>query len=394
MLRTDFNGAGKQEHIQDHTLLHQTHNAQSVVNVVMFGAGQGGNDTDAFEAATRACLDLPDSDPETTVRAWIRPLYIPAGTYHILSEWLIQSVSCPVIYGDGMGLSILQFSGALPAGLHLDGVERALISDITITTTSEGSAEKALWYEWRSGEVARSSTNSRFYNVEIDGRFKVGIQIGGDGGSDQEDQTYWFGCFVRGGSSSDPTWWQSGWRIGSGVFGNNLIHNIYGIGSVNCRYGVHMAAGQSSIFGGILQSNEIDVYLEGVTSWLYINGIRSEKSGSFLRTHGAVTYGSHVTLDSIQYHAQLIEGDGYWIKFTYPGTLNLHNVSCVGGYGKVRADPGSKALTINADGFMANSAVGDAFELLGGAQVNLRGFSVIGQGGVQDSHIHQVTLTP
>jgi hypothetical protein len=103
-------------------------------------------------------------------------------------------------------------------------------------------------------------------------------------------------------------YYQRGFRFGDGEYGNNGWHHAHGLVAHHCRYGVDWWAAECPIFGGLIQSNDIDLYAsEPPASYITVKNIRSEDSGRFF---GSGAGGGNTNM----FHASL--EDCHW---TIPG---------------------------------------------------------------------------
>jgi hypothetical protein len=368
---------------------------RSPVSARDFGAAGDGmaDDTQALQATIDAALK--SGDPATKVRNAIAAVYLPAGTYKITSPIVIRSVSQIRFYGDGLGLSVLAASAGVSAVLDLDGVAYSTFSDFSIRSADAASEEgfgAGIYLHWDQSASARSSTNNRFYNIEVGGKFKIGFQIGAPGADNQVDQTQWIGCRVRGHwKHGETTWWQAGWRIGAGVWANNLIHSIYGFGATHLRYGIHLWASQVAVYGGSTGSNEIDFFFEGVTSYCLVSGIRSESSERLMVSGGPATVNTNVSLEDIVWKVTTnIAEDKRAIVYKLPGTVVLRNVVITGAsekrlLPKLHFNAGIKSLAVLVQGLTigGGQTLRDTFETLGAVSIDAKGLSQGVDGGRQ-----------
>jgi hypothetical protein len=300
------------------------------------------------------------------------------------------------MYGDGLGLTLLAAAGNLESVLDLDGVAYCTFADFTIKTLSskgDDSFGSGIYLHWDQKASRRATTNNRFYNIEVLGKFKIGFQIGAPGANNQVDQTQWYGCRVRGGWTRDETtWWRAGWRIGSGVFANNLAHAIYNADANGLRSGVHVWASQVAVYSGLLQNNGADFHLEAVSSYCHLSGIRSECSERLLETGDPVRHNANVSIEDVLWRIkpEFLARDQRVISYRFPGTLVLRNVVITGYEGKgvwpkLYFDAGAKSLTVIAQGLTigGDQNLANMFETAGAVSVEATGLAQAGPGGAQ-----------
>lgn len=360
-----------------------------VVNVKDFGAvGDGvARDDDNIQAAIDA-VTSGNADPALGVRVATRAVYLPAGTYRLTSGLLIESMHSLKFYGDGSGKTILAVDGAIGTVLDLNGTAYCEFHDFSIesldgggdsadATANGGGSDRfdvGIKVRWDNTASVRSSTANKFRNIaigtQLGARFKVGFQIGSDlteSANVQEDQTQWIGCRVVGRNKDNSTWWQEGVRVGSGVFGNNLIHTFLGLETSLCKYGVRCCAGQAAFYGGTNQTCEVDWRFDGTTGYWFVSGFRSESSERIIQTHGTVAYAAHVTFADCQFRLTTadLNADKRAVYWTYPGCLAFNNCSFSGGESdtlapKMYLDGGSKFLVVLVDGMQWGGAATSA----------------------------------
>ena len=373
-----------------------------------FGAKGDGiaDDSAAIQATIDAAVEK--GDPKSTVRNGLAAVYLPAGTYRITAPIVLRSIQRLKLYGDGLGLTSFRVVGEIPAALELDGVAYCTFADFTIGSRykegeeASGSFDAGILLHWNQEASRRSTTNNRFYNIEIGGKFKVGIQIGAPGANNQVDQTQWSGCRVRGNwEPGEETWWQDGWRIGTGKFANNLIHSIYNIDATHLRNGLRLWAAQVAVYGGGVGENGTDFFLEAVTSYCHISGIRSESSGRLIDSGGPTGYNTNVTIEDVLWRVtSLIADDRRVISYKFPGSFILRNVNISGQEGKglrpkLRFESGAKSLAVMVDGLTigGDQTLTDVFETSGAVSINATGLSQSGAGGSQMAHQVEPVIT-
>ncbi len=322
------------------------------VNAKWFGA-RGDRNTDDTLAIQNAINSgflsptppwLGDNRPEQlAAQVGIKAVYIPGGMYLITAPLRFESLMGFLFYGEGTTTK-LYVDAKIDTAIDVNGVRWSEFRDFEILGTPNGSAKQCLWYRWEIGRTGSTSQN-HFKNIGIINlKFKVGFKIGTDDSYVQEDQSYWWGCRVSGrrDTEEDKSWYQAGWQVGTGKHANNLIHAIYSVNATHLRYGIHLRASQLAIYGGIIQSNEVDLKLDGLTTYFYVNGIRSEQSRRFMQSNtyenGVTTAGGTVRFLSIvdcDYHIpienQQLAEDGHIIDTHWPGNYYLRNFYIAGG---------------------------------------------------------------
>jgi hypothetical protein len=290
-----------------------------------------------FGRATMAELDaaLP---PSTQVRAPSSWLYIPPGRYRLQSSLVLRSMEGLVVRGGGSVMTQLWCYGGtaahpLLAALELDGIADSTFSDLSVGVDGGGDVRVLVYLHWNPDRAYRSTTRNVFVNVQagpVNGFFRESAwQLGtlpGDGRTGlQCDQTELFNVgasgqydTVRGdrtavdGVMRKDLYFQRGFRFGDGKYGNNGWHQAHGLYSHHCRYGVDWWAAECPIYGGLIQSNDVDLYASSPpASYITAKNLRSEDSGRFFATAGG---GGNTNA----FHASL--EDCHW---TLPGGNNV-----------------------------------------------------------------------
>lgn len=240
-----------------------------------------------FGFNTMAQLDaaLP---PLTKVRPPEKWLYIPPGTYRMQGPLVLESMQGLDIRGGGFMITLLVAEGGsaanpLTAVLDLNGIAYSTFRDFGVGVAGSGDVRALIYLHWDPNRAGRSTTRNAFTNVAAGPADGTGVfreaawQLGalaGDGPPGYQcDQTELFnvgagGDYDRmrgdrdlvGGVMKKDLYFQRGFRFGDGEYGNNGWHHAHGLYSNYCRFGVDWWAAECPIFGGLIQSNDIDLY--------------------------------------------------------------------------------------------------------------------------------------
>ena len=300
-------------------------NFTGIIDAVTDAGADNTGATDATTALSNAvamCFGfstMPQLDaalpPTSHVRLPSKWLYIPPGTYKLQGSLVLQSMLGLEIRGGGSVITVLACEGGtatspLTAALDLNGIAGCTFHDFTVAVAGTGDVRTLIYLHWDPKRAARSTTRNAFANVgagpaDATGLFREAAwQFGalpGDGPlCYQCDQTELFNVGaaadydrMRGdrtlvdGIMKKDLYFQRGFRFGDGCFGNNGWHHAHGLYSINCRYGVDWWAAECPIFGGLIQSNDVDLYASAPpASYITVKNIRSEGSGRFFSTSG------------------------------------------------------------------------------------------------------------
>jgi hypothetical protein len=343
------------------------------LNVRAFGAAGDGvaDDTTALQAAIDSVISR--GDPAAVTRRANRAIYLPAGTYRVTSPLRIHSVENFRLHGDGTSSRILAARAAMDSVIDLNGTAYSSFADFSIIGTSRASARRALWVRWT--QVARSSTHNTFSRVTVinlsyeRAAFEIGDVSTATG---QVDTTAWYFCTAAGAreSGSGDTNYQSGFLVGTGTFGNNLLHHFYGCNSTHNRWGVNLAASQMLWSGGIVQSNDVD-FLTGTTTYCAIKGVRSEDSLRLLETGGPAAFASTISVEDVNWRPEKLHADGYIVRWKYGGSLRLASIQVAAVPGKspkllVETTAGA---TLHLDGYATTVPLSSLIDTRLGADV-------------------------
>lgn len=368
--------------------------AAEAVNVLAFGADPSGK-TDSAPGIQAAMTWASSSQSR-------RRVFIPAGRYRIQSGLSFAHVRGVALVGAGSAATILQVSGVIHgAVLDLNGVNTSDFQGFTIEcdtgVTGTSSFDIGIRYWWDLAHGA--SYNNTFRDIQIWGaRFRTGIQVGSDlsrKSSGQEDQTYWYGVRVVGNTAQlpaswDSTWWQECIRVGSGVHGNNLLHQFHGFGASGCRYGVREAAGEALFSGGVVQSNSVDFFHSATgpaSEYWTVRGVRSEGSGRLIGSGGSSSVFSQVSYENIEWIAEpgRAMSDRFVIDVQMKMGLVLKNVTLHTIDRAFHPRIRFRGPTLLVDGMnITNGKIGDIFSLDDGGTSNnaiIRGLNVLDMNG-------------
>jgi hypothetical protein len=283
-------------------------------------------------------------------------VFVPAGTYRITSALRVRSVEYFTLRGDGQSSRLVADAAGMETVVDLNGTAYSSVGDLTISGTERATAIRGVWVRWTG--VARSSTHNTLSRITIinlrytRAAFEIGDAATATG---QVDTTAWYFCTAAGARTSgggDATNYQSGFLIGTGTFGNNLLHHFYGCNSTHNRLGVNLAASQMLWSGGIVQSNDVD-FLIGTTTYCAIKAIRSEDSLRLLETGGPATFPSTVSVEDVNWHPEKLNPDGYIVRWKYGGSLRLASIQVAAVQEKVPKllIETTGAVTLHLDGY-------------------------------------------
>jgi hypothetical protein len=348
--------------------------APAIANVRDFGAiGNGlADDTAAFQAAIDSAITR--GDPVSTTRTAMRSVYVPSGTYRITRALRVWSVEHFRLRGDGDSSRLLADAATMEAVLDLNGTAFSSFADLSISGTKGTGVTRAVWVRWT--RVGRSSTVNTFSRITvIDLRYQRAAFEIGDAASaaGQVDTTAWYFCTAAGRRTSgggDSENWQSGFLVGTGTFGNNLLHHFYGCNSTHNRWGMNLSASQMLWSGGIVQSNDVD-FMIGTTSYCAIKGVRSEESLRFLETGGPATFPATVSVEDVNWHPEKLNADGYILRWKFGGSLRLASMQVANAPGKSPKllIETTAAVTLHLDGYSTTVPLTSLIEARLGAKL-------------------------
>ncbi len=309
---------------------HNAHAAHPVIYVDRaYGAACDGvtDDSDAIEAAL---ADAISAGAISTVRQGLARVVL-TGMHRITRPMRIQSV-LGLRFG-GLGpMTGLLVDEDMECALDLNGLAHCEIGDFSIMGNAGKLVERALWLRWGAG-IARSTADNTFRNVTVRNLdYEFGFQIGEDGAGNQVDTDTWINCLARGGDDrgwAEPgeTRWRDGWRVGTGVTSNNLIHTMLGCSAELNQYNLHVQATSVTWLGGKLQHGESDIrYGPGHGEHVVVKGVRSEASERLLTTDGPNGTSANVSLEEITWHANELADDNEVIQWDFGGCLTVKDL--------------------------------------------------------------------
>jgi hypothetical protein len=303
----------------------------------------------ALRAAQDACYNYA-LDPATNTRTATRSMEIPAGSYNVGSKPALdlRSVQGLTIHTDGLRSTKFLATASSTCVASFNGIAHCQIGDFSVESSGAAiTVDIAVHYFWDNTalsptQAARSCANNTFGNILInDCRCVVGMQIGRDGDSNQVDSTSYGHLLLTGATGStlaevqasmaaDPTLWQSGLKVGSGVHGNNLLHHVDFLASLQWKYNLHMAASSFSVdMLQVQMAGEADIYFEAHKGPFHAKSVRSEGSNRFILSGGGTSVAAEVTIEEARVVANNLNADGRWISYHLPGKLRLLNTALI-----------------------------------------------------------------
>jgi len=258
-----------------------------VYNPVYWGADPTGvaDSTAAFNACILAVLN-GNVTPGSTTRVPLGRMYIPAGTFTVTSDILIQSVQGFVFEGAGPELTIIQASGTgfTTAVINVDGSYAGTYKGFTIKGDTTEQVTNAFNLTWTTN-AARSSTGNLIRDIRVRNlNYVNGISLMGIGAR-QVDGTDLENIVVAGrqttGSWSNSGNWQAGFVFGNGTFGNIYDQVMKRCDAANHYYGYYCNVSSFGLYGAQPANNFTDFYVTP-SAQVTISNIQSQNSGSFL----------------------------------------------------------------------------------------------------------------
>lgn len=337
-------------------------------------------------------------NPVTSTRIAARPVRMPGGAYLFDGTPVnIRSVLGLVL--EGSGHCELIADANTTALLDINGACLCKFRNFTVRSSSASAVmDNGIYLYWDIAGSLRSTTLNHFTDIWVSGWYKVGIRDGrtpdngGVGGiTAQCDNDIFEHVTINGAwTAGETTLWQEGLHLGTGTYGNNLVHHCYKLQCNANRYNLVVDATQVGVYGGGFTGAEADIKL--ATTWSLFSGIRSELSDRFIL--GVIAgYAATVTISDLQFEAQTMHADGQWIKYYHGGVLRLEQIQCrdPAVTPVILATPGSTApLQVQVDGFVVGGstvtpAVADCFSLGAATSLDVRGFAAAGASGAMVS---------
>jgi len=284
------------------------------------------------------------SDDTAALRAYIETLKnIPAGLSsgngYVMDGHNRQYVISETLeFSDIWNLRLRNFhfvtAAPMADALLFRGVSFSYIEDVRITAAGGWAGGNTADYgiRWESNQGASStnavSTQNTLRNVHVlDIKTKIGIAIGPNSANLQCDQFRLYACSVYGQynvDTPDATWYQTGFKFGSGTHGNVLLHHNYGCFAAGFKYNLHAHATDVYWYGGIMQNAEADVLHSGQPT-LVVEGVRSENSRRFFESSATGGFTPNIKLANITWQCNKLHSDGYWIFHKTGGSLIIEN---------------------------------------------------------------------
>jgi hypothetical protein len=259
-------------------------------DVVAFGADPSGaaDSTPAFTAAILAATG--SAAPATNGRVAKGPVWIPAGTYEITSDVLIQSVLGFNLRGAGPDATILHASGTgfTTAVVNIDGSLDGTYGGFSITgdgTEGAGSSgiPNALNLTFTTA-AQRSTSANMIENIRVRNlNFVSGVSLAGIG-TRQLDGTQLRNIVVTGGQTTG-SWsssgnWQAGFVFGNGSQGNIYDQVAYGCSAGLCYYGMYCNTSGFALWGSQPGGNAVDFWIQA-DAQVTIENVQSQSGGQF-----------------------------------------------------------------------------------------------------------------
>jgi hypothetical protein len=345
--------------------------ALPVVDVRRFGAKGDGttDDSPAIQAAIDYCVGGTVADGATTGRIAVGQLYFPPGIYRTTAAPKVVSVLGFHMFGASEYASTIKVSGARTYGIELDGLTGCHIHDLHINGTygtgSTDTVRDAIALNWTAA-ASRSTSNVTFERIWINElKFTNGITIGLDTANRQCDNVWVYSCLINGQwTVGEATWWQVGFQSGNGVEGNVLNHTYQSCASAICRYNLYAQSVNVAWQGGDMGSGEIDFRHAG-SSFLAVNGVRSEGSQRFYSGNGGASFAASASITNIQYMSNAIAADNRFIRLQYSGSYFLSNINVNAVAANPRIYVQSSApmpIYVTAIGLQSRTAIQSLFE--------------------------------
>lgn len=305
------------------------------LNILDFGADPTAiaDSAAAINACIEAATDNPNADPTTTTRQAIARVYIPPGTYTILSPINVQSIQGLHFFGAGRS-SRISPNADMSRALYINGVSHSIFENFSIRAPSlTPILTDVIDMEW-AGTPA-STYRNRLADIEIASIKCIwGINLGGSSSNLQVSEITLDSVNLAGNwITSETTYWQRGISIGSGTPANIENAWVYNSGVTFFSAGLYNNAVNNvsnlhSSFGG----NGADFFQVGGGP-LLVDNHRSENSKALLDGNNSTVKGNY-TLRNVYMAVGAIDASLEVIKrWAYSGTLLLENLMIQPGQG-------------------------------------------------------------
>ena len=298
-----------------------------------FGAVGDGvtDDIVALERARDYCLTgsltTSPSDPATTIRTPLYPLMLTR-KHKVSRPFKLYSTSQFKMIGNGGNTGLLGAAGQVNV-LDINGNTWSHFTDFSVNgPATTGNVDAVIDYYWDNRTAARSTSGSTFENIQIGGRFIHGFGVSRlsyliSGGAPQVDQTKFDQVVITGQSQSDATLWQSAYRLGNGVSGNQTNYWFIGGGGVYCKYGFHGSGVKTLlVLGGSYGAVDTLVYNNGMYDFT-MTGTELEDVQRLYDAIGATAGTNRVTFENIEHAFVTVPADGKFVKYYQGGTFTL-----------------------------------------------------------------------
>lgn len=222
----------------------------------------------------------------------------------------------------------LRVDGALADVLLIKGMMFSSFENITIQGHDGGSfgdtADYAIRFE-RDATYGVVTMNTLTNVKVIDLKCKTAFAFGPNSSTNQVDNFRLYGCLAYGNNdetSVDTTWWQNGFLVGSGSSGNILNYDFYGCIANKFRYGSQVSSVNAYWRGGAIEGAE-SAFFHGGGRTLTVDGVRVESCQRFYDSISAGATMPMVVLRGIQFDANALASDTYWIRWQTSGVLRI-----------------------------------------------------------------------
>jgi Pectate lyase superfamily protein len=296
--------------------------------------GARGDWTTDDTAAIQATIDaaLGDADPKTTVREPKGPIHLPTGLYRVTSPLRIVSAQGVKLRGDGYTTRLVPV-GTMDSVLDLNGVAFSIFEGFRVEGDgARESVANAIHYYWDKATAARSSTANVFRDVTVaNTRCVSAFRVGKPGDSPQVDNTAYYNLYLAGRwRPGESRWYQHGFHLGTGIFGNIVGHSAYNVVSASWQSGVTVDATNYAQWGGASGQNGVD-FTARTLAYFSVQGVRSEGAGRLFESIGRSSNDALYSLSDLVYSADRMAPDGEFVRMTANGNLNIRNLQVTNG---------------------------------------------------------------